>query len=217
MEKTLNQQSINLIKVVLFGPESTGKTTLSRQLARHYNTVWAPEFARDYLQEKWNNERKTCEQDDLIKIAEGQIELENKLAKKADKVLICDTDLLETKVYSEEYYGGFVDKKLNKAAIKNTYDIYFLTYIDTPWEEDDLRDRPEERLEMFTAFEKSLQDNNRPYILLKGSKETRFKKATEIIDKLLTKKDNLYSFSDTLLDIDMHFMHQNNDTFNMDF
>lgn len=217
MEKTLNQQSINLIKVVLFGPESTGKTTLSRQLARHYNTVWTPEFARDYLQEKWNNERKTCEQDDILKIAEGQIELENKLAKKADKVLICDTDLLETKVYSEEYYGGFVDEKLNEAAIKNRYDIYFLTYIDTPWEEDDLRDRPEQRLEMFTAFEKSLQDNNRPYVLLKGDKETRFKKATEIIDKLLTEKDNLYSFSDTLRDVDMHFMHQNNDTFNMDF
>lgn len=212
MEKTLSQQPISLIKIVLFGPESTGKTTISRQLARHYNTVWAPEFARDYLQEKWNNERKTCEQHDLIKIAEGQIQLENELAKKADKVLICDTDLLETKVYSEKFYGGFVDEKLDEAAIKNTYDIYFLTYIDTPWEADDLRDKPAERLEMFKAFERALQENDRPYILLKGDKETRFKKAIKIIDKLLTEKENLYSFSDTLTDIDMHFMHQNNDT-----
>ena len=109
MEEKLGQSEINLVKVVLFGPESTGKTTLSRQLARHYNTVWAPEYAREYLQDKWNNERKTCEESDLIPIAIGQMDLENSLAKKADKLLICDTDLLETKVYSEEYYGGFVD------------------------------------------------------------------------------------------------------------
>ena len=216
MEKALTQQPINLVKVVLFGPESTGKTTLSGQLARHYNTVWAPEFAREYLQDKWNNERKTCEQHDLIPIAEGQMDLENELAKKADKVLICDTDLLETKVYSEEYYGGFVDPKLDEAAVANTYDIYFLTYIDTPWEADDLRDRPEQRLEMFKAFENALKKYNRPYVLLKGDKETRLKKAVEIIDELLTKKENLYSFSDTLTDLDMHFMHQSPDTPNYD-
>lgn len=217
MEKTLSQNPINLVKVVLFGPESTGKTTLSGQLARHYNTVWAPEFARDYLQEKWNNERKKCEQEDLIKIAEGQIALENELARKADKVLICDTDLLETKVYSEEFYGGFVDAKLDIAAIENTYDVYFLTYIDTPWEADDLRDKPEERLEMFNAFENALKKNNRPYVLLKGDKETRLKEATNIIDKLLSEKDDLYSFSDTLSDLDMHFMHQTPDNYNLDY
>lgn len=211
MEKKLRQKHINLVKVVLFGPESTGKTTLSKQLSRHYNTVWAPEFAREYLQDKWNNERKTCEKEDLIPIAKGQMKLENKLAKKADKLLICDTDLLETKVYSEEYYGGFVDPKLDKAALENTYDLYLLTYIDTPWEEDDLRDRPEQRLEMFTAFENTLKKYNRPYILLKGDKETRLKKATEAIDKLIIEKDNLYSFSDTLIDLDMHFLHQNLD------
>ncbi|MCG8827120.1 ATP-binding protein [Tenacibaculum dicentrarchi] len=200
MEKRLKQQKSNLVKVVLFGPESTGKTTLSGQLARHYNTVWTPEFAREYLQDKWNNERKICEQKDIIPIAEGQIKLENELSKKADKVLICDTDLLETKVYSEEYYGGFVDANLDEAAIKNTYDIYFLTYIDTPWEADDLRDKPGERLEMFTAFENTLIKYKRPYVLLKGDKETRLKKAVEIIDNLLANKKDLYSFSTLLND-----------------
>ncbi|CAL2087500.1 ATP-binding protein [Tenacibaculum dicentrarchi] len=200
MEKRLKQQKSNLVKVVLFGPESTGKTTLSGQLARHYNTVWTPEFAREYLQDKWNNERKICEQKDIIPIAEGQIKLENELSKKADKVLICDTDLLETKVYSEEYYGGFVDANLDEAAIKNTYDIYFLTYIDTPWEADDLRDKPGERLEMFKAFENTLIKYKRPYVLLKGDKETRLKKAVEIIDNLLANKKDLYSFSTLLND-----------------
>jgi NadR type nicotinamide-nucleotide adenylyltransferase len=217
MEKELTQQPINLVKVVLFGPESTGKTTLSRQLARHYNTVWAPEFAREYLQDKWNNERKTCEKEDIIPIAVGQMKLENNLAKKADKLLICDTDLLETKVYSEEYYGGFVEVDLDTAANTNTYDLYLLTYIDTPWEEDDLRDRPELRLEMFNAFENALKIHKRPYILLKGDKETRFKKATNAIDKIIAKKENLHSFSDSLTDLDMHFLHQNTNDFGTSF
>lgn len=217
MEKELTQDPINIVKIVLFGPESTGKTTLSRHLARYYNTVWAPEFARDYLQNKWNNERKTCQKEDLLPIAIGQMQLENTLAKKADKVLICDTDLLETKVYSEEFYGGFVDKKLDEAAHTNVYDLYLLTYIDTPWEEDDLRDRPEQRLEMFTAFENALKAYNKNYILLKGDKETRLKIATNAIDKILKEKENLHSFSDSLLDVDMHFMHQNSEGFGNSF
>ena len=198
MEKELKQDPINLVKVVLFGPESTGKTTLSKQLARHYNTVWTPEFARAYLQKKWNNERKTCEVSDLLPIAVGQMHLENRLAKKADKLLICDTDLLETKVYSEEYYGGFVDEKLNKASEENKYDLYLLTYIDTPWEEDDLRDRPALRFEMFTAFENALKKHNKNYTLLKGDKETRLKAATTAIDEIILQKDHLFSFSDSL-------------------
>jgi NadR type nicotinamide-nucleotide adenylyltransferase len=198
MEKALKQRDINLVKVVLFGPESTGKTTLSEQLARHYNTVWAPEYAREYLQDKWNNERKTCEESDLIPIAEGQMKLENDLALKADKVLICDTDLLETKVYSEQYYGGFVDPKLDAAAQENTYDVYFLTYIDTPWVADDLRDRPEQREEMFNAFEDALKKYEKPYVLLKGDKTTRLQKAVAHIDKILTEKNNLYTFSQNL-------------------
>ena len=210
MEEKLRQKKSNIIKVVLFGPESSGKTTLSKQLARHYSTVWAPEFARDYLQKKWNNERKTCENSDLLPIAIGQMKLENNLAKKADKVLICDTDLLETKVYSEEYYGGFVDEDLEEAATVNTYNLYLLTYIDTPWEEDDLRDRPELRLEMFNAFENALKKYNRSYILLKGDKKTRFEAAVNKIDEILKSKNNLQSFSDNLIDLDLHFLHQQN-------
>ncbi|MEL0454992.1 ATP-binding protein [Flavobacteriaceae bacterium SZ-1-7] len=188
MEKNLKQQPANCIKVVLFGPESTGKTTLSRQLARHYNSVWVPEYAREYLQNKWNNERKTCEPEDLLPIAIGQMKFENELAKKTDTILICDTDLLETKVYSEAFYGGNCDPMLKKYALENTYDLYFLTYIDSPWEADDLRDRPEQRMEMFKAFEDELIKYNRPFILLKGSKKERLEMAVKHIDKLLLKK-----------------------------
>ena len=198
MEKDLRQEDINLVKIVLFGPESTGKTTLSIQLAKHYNTVWVQEYARPYLQKVWNQERRTCQQKDILPIAFGQIALENRLAKRADKVLICDTDLLETKVYSSAYYGGFVDPILEKAATENTYNLYLLTYIDTPWEADDLRDRPEQRLEMFEAFQKALDQHHRPYRLLKGDKESRLKKAVEAIDAILANKTALYSYSDSL-------------------
>lgn len=188
MEEALGQQPADCIKVVLFGPESTGKTTLSKQLARHYNSVWVPEYAREYLQNKWNNERKTCEPKDLLPIALGQMKLENELAQKTDTVLICDTDLLETKVYSEAYYSGTCNPILETYALKNSYDLYFLTYIDTPWEADDLRDRPNEREQMFKAFESALITNNRPYILLKGTNKERLNIAIEHIDNLLQRR-----------------------------
>lgn len=198
MEEKLKQQPANIVKVVLFGPESTGKSTLSELLARHYNTVWVPEYAREYLQDKWNNQRKTCEQKDLIPIAIGQMVLENELAKKADKILICDTDLLETKVYSEEYYGGFVDPDLDRAATESQYDLYLLSYIDTPWEADDLRDRPTQREEMFRAFERALVNNQRPYVILKGRVKERMNTAVQAIDKILASKANLDAYSDKL-------------------
>ncbi len=188
MEKQLKQESANCIKVVLFGPESTGKTTLSRHLARYYNSVWVPEYAREYLQDIWNNERRTCEPKDLVPIAIGQMAMENELAQKTNSVLICDTDLLETKVYSEAYYSGTCDPILDKYAVENTYDLYFLTYIDVPWEADDLRDKPNDREDMFDAFEEALKKYNRPYVLLKGNKKQRLEEAVKHIDKLIKEK-----------------------------
>jgi len=186
MEEKYRQEPSDLVKVVLFGPESTGKTTLSKQLASYYNTVWVPEYAREYLQKKWDNEHKTCEFSDLLPIAEGQMKLENKRSKQASKVLICDTDLLETKVYSEAYYEGKCDPVLEKYALENTYAIYLLTYIDIPWEKDDLRDKPNEREKMFLYFKETLEKYKRNFIVIKGSSKERIAKATHSIDKLLT-------------------------------
>ncbi len=185
MEEKYKQQPANCLKVVLFGPESTGKTTLSKALAEYYETVWVPEYARAYLQDKWDREKKTCEPEDLLPIAAGQIKLENSLAQQANSVLICDTDLLETKVYSEAYYLGSCDPILEKYALENRYDLYFLTYIDTPWEADDLRDKPHERECMFNAFQGELDKQNRPYVILKGSFEERLKEGIFYIDGLL--------------------------------
>ena len=185
MEEKFVQEPSDLVKVVIYGPESTGKTTLAKQLAAHYNTEWVPEYAREYLQDKWDMEQKTCEPKDLLPIAEGQMRLENELSKKAEKILICDTDLLETKVYSEAYYVGSCDPILEKYALLNQYDLYLLTDIDIPWEKDDLRDKPFERQRMFNYFKNALEKNNREFVILSGDKPTRFKTAISHIDKLL--------------------------------
>lgn len=185
MEEKLKQKPTNLVKVVLFGPESTGKTTLSQQLAAHYNTVWVPEYAREYLQAKWDRVQKTCEPEDLLPIAEGQMRLENALSEKTSGLLVCDTDLLETKVYSEAYYTGSCDPLLEKYALENTYDLYLLTYVDTPWEKDDLRDKPDEREQMFACFREALVKYGRNFVILKGTKAERFVSAVKHIDNLL--------------------------------
>ncbi len=187
MEEKYKQKPTNIVKVVLFGPESTGKTTLSEQLAKYYNTTWVAEYAREYLQAKWDKEKKTCEPSDLLPIAEGQMKLENALSKNAANLLICDTDLLETKVYSEAYYVGYCDPILEKYALENSYDLYLLTYIDIPWEKDDLRDKPNEREKMFLYFKETLEKYNKNFITLKGDKKERLTIAINHIDKLLKK------------------------------
>lgn len=188
MEKTLKQEASNCLKIVLFGPESTGKTTLAKQLAEHFKTHWVPEYMREYLQKKWDIEGKQCTIDDLIPIAEGQMRLENETAKLANKLLICDTNLLEISVYSKYYYNGFCPNQIKKYAKENSYDLYFLTSVDVPWKIDDLRDRPYERQEMFCTFETELKENHLKYEILKGSEIVRLEYAIGKILELLKEK-----------------------------
>jgi HTH-type transcriptional repressor of NAD biosynthesis genes len=183
MEKEIPRKSC--FKIVLYGPESTGKTTLAKSLAKFYNTQWAPEFARDYLQKKWNQNKEACQLDDLPIIANGQIELEKKKSINANRFLFCDTNILVTKIWSETYYDGYCNPRILKLAEDLKYDYYFLTSIDTPWVKDDLRDRPNDREKMFLIFKKYLEKYRIPFTVLSGSIEERFKKAKNIIDKIL--------------------------------
>ncbi|WDF64071.1 DUF4301 family protein [Flavobacterium sp. KACC 22763] len=195
MEKDLRQQKTTIIKIALFGPESTGKTTLAKQLADYYETEWVPEFARDYLQEKWEENKHICVADDMMPIAYGQTALENEKLANANKYLFCDTNLMVTKVFSEMYYG-FCDPLLNEAALKHEYDLFFLTDIDVPWEKDDIRDTPEGRESVFSVFKQTLIDTKKPFITLSGDKETRLAKATAIIDELTLAKEHDFSSND---------------------
>ncbi|MFD1603805.1 DUF4301 family protein [Flavobacterium artemisiae] len=195
MEKNLRQQKTNIIKIALFGPESTGKTTLAKQLAAYFETEWVPEFARDYLQEKWEENQHICDADDMMPIAYGQTALENEKLATAKKYLFCDTNLMVTKVFSEMYYG-FCDPLLHEAALKHEYDLFFLTDIDVPWEKDDIRDTPNGRETVFSAFKQTLIDTKKPFVTLSGDKECRLAKAVDIIKNLTLAKEKGFSSND---------------------
>jgi NadR type nicotinamide-nucleotide adenylyltransferase len=182
MEKSTEKQGRSRIKIVVFGPESTGKTTLAKQLAAHYDATLVPEFARMYAEEKLKKgEELTAE--DVIPIAKGQLRLECRAEK--NRLLICDTDILETLTYARIYYPEFRSEILQKYVAKNNANFYFLTYIDTPWEMDGIRDLPHKREAAFSEFQQTLKTYNQPYLLLQGDQETRFQKAVATIDKLL--------------------------------
>jgi nicotinamide riboside kinase len=195
MEENLKQQPASLLKIALYGPESTGKTTLAKQLAEHYKTEWIPEFAREYLQEKWNKTQQICEEHDLLPIAVGQTKSENKALKKANKLLFSDTCLLVTKVYSDIHYGQ-TNPILEKAAKKHKYDLFILTDVDVPWEKDDLRDAPSKRKDNLRVFEDVLIRYNKPYLTLSGSKENRVQEAISWIDNLIEAKANGFNSYD---------------------
>jgi nicotinamide riboside kinase len=188
MEENLKQQDSNVIKIVFFGPESTGKTTLAKQLAAHFKTSWAPEFAREYLEQKLLETGKICEPADLLPIALGQTKTENEALLTANQYLFIDTCLLVTKVFSEIYYD-VCDPILEEAARNHNYDLFFLTDIDVPWEKDLLRDKPKERDELFQVFKSALIENDKPFITLSGDAEKRFQKAVEIIEDFVKAKE----------------------------
>ncbi|MBC8755558.1 ATP-binding protein [Kordia sp. YSTF-M3] len=181
MEENLKKRSGNCLKIVVFGPESTGKTTLATQLAAHYKTTIVPEFARIYAEAKQQKGEKLTSED-VLPIAKGQLRLECKAS--GSELLICDTDILETITYARLYYPEFKSETLQKYATKNTANLYFLTYIDTPWKADGIRDIPHKRAEAFQEFQQTLKTYNQPHILLKGSAEVRLQKAITEIDKL---------------------------------
>ena len=183
----LKQEDTEIKRIVVFGPESTGKTTLCKDLSAHYNTVWVSEFARSFLQEKWDETQEVCDLDDLITIAKGQMNAENLALQKANNLLFCDTNVLVTQIWSETHFKGYCDPILKEAIHQVDYDLYLLTGIDIPWEADDLRDRPNDRQMMFDYFKNTLEQLSQNYSVLEGNQELRLQMAIDIIDKLLKK------------------------------
>jgi len=183
MAKAHQRTQQRITKVVFFGPESTGKTTLAKQLATLYNTEWVPEYARSYLQKKYDETKLQCEIKDLLPIAKGQLASENKLLKKAQTFLFCDTNSLETLVYANIYFPNQEFQELEELALAQYYDYYFLTNIDVPWQKDDLRDRPDDRQEIFKTFRDFLIKYDKKFVILNGELDERIKTVKSIIEK----------------------------------
>ena len=164
-------------KIAITGPESTGKSTLSEQLALHFDTVFVPEFARMYLDKMGTK----YQMEDVLNIAKGQIESERHWMDAANNYLFCDTDLINIKIWLEHKYNE-VPEWLMNSVVQNEYDLYLLMDIDLPWEADPLREYPNDQAYFFNKFRDELEKINARYIIISGPGDQRLKQAIEVIN-----------------------------------
>ena len=167
-------------KICFYGPESTGKTYMSKLMAAQYKTGWVPEAAREILTSNEFSEKE------IMQIALAHDECINQKLQTANKLLFCDTDVITTQIYAQHYLGA-VPQRLFEIEKKITYDLYFLMNIDTPWIEDPLRDLGNKRAEMFAVFKAALDKRNISYVLIKGDYKQREAIVVTELNKLLQK------------------------------
>ena len=164
------------MRIAITGPESSGKTTLAKELALRNDGVWIPEFAREYLEKL----PYSYSVDDLDKIALGQIKLwENA----CNKITFFDTEMLVTKIWSEFKYQKCSPFILS-ALEQQSFDHYFLCRPDIEWEEDPLREHPEKREELFELYLNELRSRKLPFTIVEGDLEDRIENCQLIISEL---------------------------------
>jgi len=171
-------------RVCIIGAESTGTTTLAKELAQYYKTNWVPEYGRIYSEGKLATGEYNWTSDEFEHIAEIQNLTENKLARSCNKILFCDTDSFATHVWHNRYMNFYSDKVKAHSEGRN-YDLYIVTLNDIPFVQDGTRDGEHIRNEMHLEFIKQLKKENKHFIIVKGKHWQRFKKAIRHCDKLL--------------------------------
>lgn len=172
-------------KIVILGPESTGKSTLCELLTQHYNSSWCPEFAREYLLTNGIN----YSYDDLLIIAKGQIALEEEYIQSAThSPLFIDTNMYVMKVWCEFVFGKCHNWIIDQIA-KRKYDLYLLCNIDLPWMRDELREYPdlERRQQLYAIYRQIMENQPVPWLDISGSHEERLQKAIAATERILKK------------------------------
>jgi NadR type nicotinamide-nucleotide adenylyltransferase len=173
-------------KIVVIGPESTGKSTLCSELAEHYNTCWCPEFAREYLLEKGGKYNYA----DLLNIAHGQLELEDTMLTQAkNNFYFIDTDMYVMKVWCEVVFENCYTWILKQIALRQ-YDLIFLCDVDLPWVKDELREYPdlEFRKKLFNMYRDLLINQKTKWAEISGTDMQRLQMAVSIIDTVFKRR-----------------------------
>lgn len=181
-----------LKKIVVVGPESTGKSTLCEKLAVHYNTIWVKEYAREYLLK--NGTDYTFE--NLLEVANGQLRLEEEgIQQLSEKfrveptqrpLLFIDTDQYVMKTWCEFVFGKCHPWILDQ-IVERKYDLYLLGNVDAPWVKDELREYPDlvTREKLYHHYRDILINQQVPWVDICGNYDERLQKAINAIDMLL--------------------------------
>ena len=149
-------------KIIVTGPESSGKTTLCKALSKHFNLPFSKEYAREYLDAL----NRDYNQDDLLKIAKGQLQAEN-------GIQLLDTDLITLKIWSKYKYGScdkWILTQIEKQKSENRY--YLLCKPDIPWEADPQRENPNNREDIFEIYKKEIASLGHDYFIVDGENRT---------------------------------------------
>lgn len=176
-------QAYYVKRICLIGTDSTGKTSLAQALAQHYHTFYVPEYGRYYTVEKLTRGDREWRSDEFMVIAKRQAELEDKAARSGDKLLICDTDVLDTAIWHERFMKRS-HPEVQAMADARHYDLYVLTTTaDTPFVQDGTRDQDNLREWMEQRIIEELQKQGREYITVSGSLEQRLAVVVREIDR----------------------------------
>ncbi|HRE51828.1 MAG TPA: ATP-binding protein [Flavitalea sp.] len=172
-----------LKRIVILGPESTGKTTLSSELARRYRTEWVPEYAREHLL----THGTTYTYDDLLLIAQKQLEQEDRIAAGAkNNLLFVDTDMHVMKVWCEFVFNACHQWIIDR-IVEREYHFYLLCNTDLPWTKDELREYPdlESRQKLFRMYKENMIEQQTPWIEVGGTDQERLRTAIAAVDAMI--------------------------------